>query len=95
MAMKKTTGPDVSGKATIQPLTACPHFRPATLAPPIRTGVRINFKMKVLSIIFQRIHSHARASSHELNLENAIDSFARFDASHISHKIISGAASRP
>src|SRR5439155_15661233 len=38
-ARKKTTGPDVSGNPTSQPLTPGPQRRPARLTAPISAGV--------------------------------------------------------
>src|SRR6266508_5154324 len=46
-AMKKATGPDVSGSPTSQPLTLWPHRRPARLATAIRIGVTTTLRTSV------------------------------------------------
>src|SRR5437667_224572 len=46
-ARKKTMGPDVSGSPTNQPPTPCPQRRPATLAAPMRAGVRTSLRTRL------------------------------------------------
>src|SRR5438093_4336 len=48
-ARKKTMGPDVSGSPTNQPPTPCPQRRPATLAAPMRAGVRTSLRTRLSS----------------------------------------------
>src|SRR5689334_15298203 len=46
-ARNKTTGPEVSGRPTSQPLTAGPQRRPARLTAPISSGLTSSLKRKV------------------------------------------------
>ena len=48
-AMKRAIGPDVSGMATIQPLSSGPKRRPARLAEETSSGVRMIFGARVFT----------------------------------------------
>src|SRR5208283_2696166 len=51
-AKMNTTGPEVKGNPTSQPLTVGPHFRPARLTMPMKVGTRSSLRRKVSQSMF-------------------------------------------
>jgi hypothetical protein len=49
MARKTDIGAEVSGKPINRPLTVGPHLRPARVTIPIKKGVTINLKARIIS----------------------------------------------